>query len=95
MEMTGARWLLLLTIGREVFGSSRSQRAQRPYEALEQVAQRAVPARNRGLVGGSLADSDESTKVRFVGPEGFPISLCATLSGCGWRTSWRGSRPMG
>ncbi|MFF1420017.1 hypothetical protein [Streptomyces sp. NPDC058280] len=38
MRMTGAHWTLLLTTGRESFGGPRSQRAQRLYEALEQVA---------------------------------------------------------
>lgn len=45
MRMTGAHWTLLLTTGRESFGSPRSQRAQALYEVLEQVAvQHAVRA---------------------------------------------------
>ncbi|RLU82534.1 hypothetical protein CTZ27_29855 [Streptomyces griseocarneus] len=38
MRMTGAHWQLLLTTGRESFGSPRSQRAQLLYAVLEQVA---------------------------------------------------------
>lgn len=38
MRMTGAHWTLLLTTGRESFGSRRSQRAQLLYAVLEQVA---------------------------------------------------------
>lgn len=38
MRMTGAHWTLLLTTSRKSFGGPRSQRAQRFYEALEQVA---------------------------------------------------------
>ncbi|MFG2961401.1 hypothetical protein ACGF5O_47760 [Streptomyces sp. NPDC048291] len=37
MRMTGAHWLLLLTTGRQAFGSPRSQRAQSLYAVLEQV----------------------------------------------------------
>lgn len=49
MRMTGAHWLLLLTAERESFGSPRSQRAQRLYAVLEQVAaQHAAPAENEG-----------------------------------------------
>ncbi|MFD3909978.1 hypothetical protein [Streptomyces sp. NPDC058603] len=45
MRMTGAHWTLLLTTGRDSYGSPRSQRAQLLYAVLEQVAaQHAVPA---------------------------------------------------
>ncbi|MGW0710531.1 hypothetical protein ACWD4G_32015 [Streptomyces sp. NPDC002643] len=50
MRMTGAHWPLLLTADRESFGSPRSQRAQRLYAVLEQVAaQHAAPAENEGV----------------------------------------------
>ncbi|MFD4135298.1 hypothetical protein [Streptomyces goshikiensis] len=49
MQATGAHWRLLLTASRDFFGSPRSQRAQRLYEALEQVAdEHAVPALDQG-----------------------------------------------
>ncbi|MDO0936506.1 hypothetical protein QQY66_34165 [Streptomyces sp. DG2A-72] len=49
MRMTGAHWTLLLTTGRESFGSPHSQRAQLLYGVLEQVAaQHAAPAEVEG-----------------------------------------------
>ncbi|WP_345620000.1 hypothetical protein [Streptomyces ziwulingensis] len=40
MQMTGAHWILLLTVSRNSLGSRRSQRAQQMYAVLEQVADR-------------------------------------------------------
>lgn len=54
MRMAGAHWVLLLTTGRESFGGPRSQRAQRLYEALEQVAaEYAAPGARPGRPAGS------------------------------------------
>ncbi|WP_329020284.1 hypothetical protein [Streptomyces sp. NBC_01601] len=44
MRMTGAQWHLLLTARREALGSPRSGRAGALFQALQQVAERIVPA---------------------------------------------------